>query len=425
MPPRSQLLYLSAVILAGVLLGYVHRAIFPFYAVVFASLFLSAFLLARHIKRFGWIAHNLAFVFLALALTELYFVFEQTDSHAANPNLVNSRDWDSSLSSLGYVARPGTVRSVKTYGFGAGVVYDVHYSTDKDRVRVAPDSLKGHGPAVMFFGDSFTFGQGVNDDETLPNAFSILSGMRVLNFGVSGYGPHHMLRLMELDIPKKVEPQFPRLMVYTALPDHIQRAAGRADWAKDGPLYEVENNRAQYVGSFIEHNSACDPMAIRRTVIERLLKLSRIWKAYVGWVRAHYCLARDLDTLTHDRTRFLEIVKTANTIAQQKYQSRLVVILWDVTVADSFATDANDAKWIEAKLLENSIPTLTVSRTVNERDFETWNIKRDGHPNPAAYREVAKALVSWLQQNPSLLAPSRTKESRPADQESSYRSALP
>ena len=116
---------------------------------------------------------------------------------------------------------------MKTYSFGTGAVYDVHYSMPNGQ-RIAPDSLKQNGPTVMFFGDSFTFGDGVNDEDTLPNAFSIVSGMRVLNFGLYGYGPHHMLRLLELDVPKKITSSFPHLMVYTAIKDHIRRAAGHA-----------------------------------------------------------------------------------------------------------------------------------------------------------------------------------------------------
>ena len=61
--------------------------------------------------------------------------------------------------------------------------------------------------------------------------------MRVLNFGVAGYGPHQMLRLLERDIPKKITSSFPRLMVYTFIEDHIARAAGRGAWDKNGPLY--------------------------------------------------------------------------------------------------------------------------------------------------------------------------------------------
>jgi hypothetical protein len=159
-------------------------------------------------------------------------------------------------------------------------------------------------------------------------------------------------------------------------------------------------------------------MATKRTVIERIFDASRIWQAYFG--SDFYCsAARDLDTLTHDRVRFLEIVKAANTIAQQKYQSSLVVILWDLNVADS----GEDPKWIEAKLLENRIPNVDSLKDSKGKGFremdcsERWIVQRDGHPDPRAYREVAKTLVSWLQQNPSLLAPSLSKEPLPADQD--------
>ena len=96
----------------------------------------------------------------------------------------------------------------------------------------------------------------------------------------------------------------------------------------NGPLYEIENGHAHYAGSFSEHDLACDPDAIRRSFIEKLLRHSRIWQAYVGRDR---CLApNDQNTLIRDRTKFLEIVKAANIIARQKYQSCLLVILWDV-----------------------------------------------------------------------------------------------
>jgi hypothetical protein len=389
---------LAAIILAGLLLGYVYRWIFPIYVPIFFSFFLSGLLFAHSIKRAQWVVHNLAFAFLALAITELYFEFNKTDEHAAHPHIMQSQD------GLGYVARRGIFRAVKTYGFGTGVVYDVHYSMPNG-LRIAPESLKQTGPTVMFFGDSFTFGVGVNDEDTLPNSFSIVSRMRVLNFALDGYGPHHMLRLLELDVPKKITASFPRLMVYTAIENHIRRAAGRAEWDKNGPLYEIQNGHAHYTGSFGEHDLACDPDTIRRSVIEKLLRHSRIWQAYVGRDR---CLApNDQDTLIRDRMKFLEIVKAANIIALQKYQSCLVVILWDVRAAYSAsgysASAEQNEDWIEAKLLENNIPTLRLSREISDPNFQSWIIKRDRHPSPRAYREVAEVLLSWLMKNPTIV----------------------
>ena len=90
-------------------------------------------------------------------------------------------------------------------------------------------------------------------------------------------------------------------------------------------------------------------------------------------------------------------MKAINLIAQQKYQSRLVVILWDVQATEDAAKQ--NLNWIEAKLLENNIPTLKLSREIHDADFKNWIIKRDGHPNPRAYREVAQILLSWLEKN--------------------------
>jgi hypothetical protein len=384
----------AAIFFAGLLLAYVYRATFPPYAIIFSCLFLSGLLFARSIKRAGWVVHNLAFVFLALAMAELYFDYNEFDTSTLHQHHIDSQN------SLGYVASAGTFRAVETYGFGTRVVYDVHYSIDKNGLRIAPDSLKQNGPTVMFFGDSFTFGEGVNDEDTLPNAFSIVSGMRVLNFGVGGYGPHHMLRLLELGDPKKVTSESPYLMVYTALEEHFNRAAGRAVWDKFGPLYEVQNGRAHYVGPFNEHNMGCNPNAIKPSVIGQFLQRSGIWRAYILSF-SFYCPApNDPNTVNRDRTRFLEILKSANLIAHQDYHSRLLVILWDIRPKG----DVANINWVEAKLLENNIPTLKLSSAIKEADFKNWIIERDSHPNPKAYRAVAQTLLSWIKKNPNIVA---------------------
>jgi hypothetical protein len=105
--------------------------------------------------------------------------------------------------------------------------------------------------------------------------------------------------------------------------------------------------------------------------------------------------------VNRDRTRFLEIVKSANVIAHQNYHSRLLVILWD-TYAKGDAARQN-INWIEAKLLENNIPTLKLSSTIKEADFNNWIITRDGHPNPKAHRAVAQILLSWLKKNSTIV----------------------
>ena len=46
-------------------------------------------------------------------------------------------------------------------------------------------------------GCSVTFGLWVNDDETMPYVAQYASHYRPYNYGVSGYGPHHMLAQLQ------------------------------------------------------------------------------------------------------------------------------------------------------------------------------------------------------------------------------------
>jgi hypothetical protein len=78
------------------------------------------------------------------------------------------------------------------------VVYDVLYTIGADGLRPTPGNPRA--PAFLFFGDSCTFGEGVEDDETMPVAFARALDVpaNVRNFGFHGYGPHQMVRELEV-----------------------------------------------------------------------------------------------------------------------------------------------------------------------------------------------------------------------------------
>ena len=99
---------------------------------------------------------------------------------------------------LGYAPAPGRrVTSRKT--MGKQLVYDVAYTFSGQGARVTKGDR--NGDTWLFMGCSFTFGEGVNDDETLPAYFSAGLGHQanVVNLGFHGYGPHQMLRSLETD----------------------------------------------------------------------------------------------------------------------------------------------------------------------------------------------------------------------------------
>ncbi len=128
------------------------------------------------------------------------------------------------------------------------VIYDVNYSINSDLIR--PTRSCKAGPTVAFFGDSFTFGQGVNDSETVPQHFADAFGdnLRVLNLGFPGYGPQQFLRELETGHFDHVVGSQPKLFIFMTTPWHVVRSSCKASWVMDGPRYGFENGKVIYQG---------------------------------------------------------------------------------------------------------------------------------------------------------------------------------
>jgi hypothetical protein len=151
---------------------------------------------------------------------------------------------------LGYSLNPN--RSVRAgIHDSIGVIYDVTYRVDSHGLRVTPASGTS-GPAVGFFGCSWTYGEGVEDDETLPNQFARATGgrYRVFNFALHGYGPHQMLRAIETRRHDSLLGPKPAAFVYLAAAWQVPRSAGHSPWDRSGPRYVLSGDSVRYTGPF-------------------------------------------------------------------------------------------------------------------------------------------------------------------------------
>jgi hypothetical protein len=81
------------------------------------------------------------------------------------------------------------------------VVYDVYYSMNRDGYRVTPKSKRSDfRGTVLFFGDSYIFGEGLQDNQTLPYYFGARRPyLNVENLGVPGSAPHELLHEIETE----------------------------------------------------------------------------------------------------------------------------------------------------------------------------------------------------------------------------------
>ncbi len=118
---------------------------------------------------------------------------------------------------LGWAPVPGATGRHQSPGS-----FDVVYGIDADGLRRVPN----RGAArrrVWAFGDSFTFGVGVEDDEAWPSVLArewLAPDVHVMNAGVAAYGlPQELQRLVELQ--DRVQPG--DLVLFTPISNDIER----------------------------------------------------------------------------------------------------------------------------------------------------------------------------------------------------------
>jgi len=90
------------------------------------------------------------------------------------------------------------LKSNTSLTYPGATVFDVYYTFDENGIRNVPVSecIDNH---AIFFGDSQAFGEGVNDDETLPFCFQKESKYRSYNYAFPGHGIDNMLGWLKSD----------------------------------------------------------------------------------------------------------------------------------------------------------------------------------------------------------------------------------
>lgn len=148
---------------------------------------------------------------------------------------------------IGSQARPG-VHSSRKFGPQGELVYDVRYTIGADGFRVTPnigDRSSGAELArVNFFGCSFLFGEGLEDDETLPFFVAArTAAVNVKNFGFHGYGAHQALAILTSQRDTSGT-----LNVFLAAPWQVTRSACKPEWSAGSPQYVLESGTLRRVG---------------------------------------------------------------------------------------------------------------------------------------------------------------------------------
>lgn len=136
---------------------------------------------------------------------------------------------------------------------GNKIISNSKFSTDDIGRRVIPGERNNQKSSTVFFGCSFTFGRGLNDDQTLPAYFAQLHPeQKIYNYAVPGSGPQQMLRWIDSGLLKQTAVIPPQTAIYVFIPLHYSRVAGGFYEGDRFPFYTKENGQLQYQGLFTE-----------------------------------------------------------------------------------------------------------------------------------------------------------------------------
>ena len=128
------------------------------------------------------------------------------------------------------------------------LVFEAKYTFD-NKGRRNTKLYKGKKDKVaLFFGDAHCFGEGLNDDETLPYYFSLSNKKyKSINYGFLGHGPNHMLYRVRLPEFKKQYKNKQGKIFFIYRDDAVKISVGRVPWSMGHPKF---NDKLEYDGPF-------------------------------------------------------------------------------------------------------------------------------------------------------------------------------
>ena len=285
--------------------------------------------------------------------------------------------WTSDDADLGYRLRPGT--SVEVTATHAGQpLYRVTYTIDPSGARATRGSAPD-GPSWMFMGDSYVFGEGLADPETLPAQFAgrLQPPQHVVNLGVPGYAPNHLVRALETELYDGYVKGKVAAAIFWISPSQLLRVTGDGSWLTLSPHYElIPGEPPRYTGSFLAW------------------RLGHPLEGLSYFARSRFAWAMRIERPGLERLQnelFIALLARLRDLVKEKWNAPLIVIYdWD----DGTLGWQPQFKQVFDAIAAMGMPMVSMHAEIDPRiGLPAYTIPHDGHPSALMDREVARALA--------------------------------
>ena len=306
---------------------------------------------------------------------EAAFAFIETAPAAhvqfLKPDSEKPSDYWQSNAAYGVLPSGGVHRARKATTDGE-LIYDVTYMIGADGFREAPEDGPADGKSVYFLGGSATFGEGLDDDQTLPWAFHQMQpDLKVHNKAVSGWGLHQVYAVWQDQV---TEPGA-TIIVQTA-PWHADRAACIPKFSGLSPRYEVK-------GEDLEIAGRCRTWFDNRVLSRAMISSHVLQRVYDVWNRERAQGKMDL---------YLAMLKEMGELADERGQCFIVAFnkAEEVYMADAGRTNED----IVERLTAYGLDIVDTTLAERKEDLDPIHfIQGDGHPSAMANKAKAELLL--------------------------------
>ena len=267
---------------------------------------------------------------------------------------------------------PGHYHAVRTVD--GHTSYDVSYTIDDRLLRKTIAGTSGKG--VAFMGDSYMFGEGLNDADTLPQKFADLEGRSepVFNLGFSGYNPAQFLAEMQTGMFDDILTKS-RLVVLFAAPWQAERTSCKASFVTNAPHYTLFGGKLAYRGT-------CHPLP------HTFASYFATWRTFVA---PRLTIISDDDIVN-----LIDVTKATTRLAREKYNAPVLVYYL------RNRGYLHGLTWTDEKIMAalraggDDVLDYTIDLHANLK----YDIPYDGHPNAFSNAIRAQRLVDFLKTTP-------------------------
>ncbi|WP_104718393.1 SGNH/GDSL hydrolase family protein [Helicobacter trogontum] len=313
----------------------------------------------------------------------------------------------------GYRAKPNIIATARMINQkDDSVIYDISYDINEFGWRKTQSSNDNSRQCFLFFGDSFTIGEGLNNNESLPFYFGQQVDMKIYNFGFHGYGPHQALALLlSGEVKRTIKDCDEVIALYESLPRHISRANGFSPWeiGTKAPRFKINGEKLEWL----------DTTTNKKSKFARSIE-HRLEQSYL------YKFLQSRDTYKYDEkynNLYFAIMLEMQKELKTQLNAPLYVLLWDSNnLSDELEVQESNAitQWLETTF-NNDIATMGGGYMLASNILQNYKIARENysinkceqHPNAIANKELAKFLALNLKD--SIIQTNRIKAVKTTD----------